>query len=239
MSGSTPRVPEVPGVPGTPRALRPGPRPRTAPDRPDRVWYASYGSNTDPARLAAYLRGGRPAGAALDTPGGRDPSPPERTIPLELPGVLYFATHSPVWSGGRAFYDPDADGTTLVRAHLITAGQFSDLAAQEMYRPPGPAADLDLTGVLAHGRAALGPGRYETLVHPGWVAGLPVLAFTAPWRYDGVPGVSPAAGYLRHLAAGLLGAGAWEPTAIARYLAAAPGAEDWTPEDVARLTADG
>ncbi|QDY76545.1 histone deacetylase [Streptomyces qinzhouensis] len=220
-----------------PRPVRPDPRPAAAGAPPDRVWYASYGSNTDPGRLRAYLRGGRPAGAARPTPGCRDPRPPERTIPLELPGTLHFATWSPVWSGGRAFWDPDAEGTTWARAHLITLGQFSDIAAQEMYRAPGPGTDLDLTEALARGRATVGPGRYETLVCPGFVAGLPVLAFTAPWRCGEVPGVSPSAGYLRHLAAGLLDAGAWKASAVARYLAAAPGAAGWTPERVAALTA--
>ncbi|MFE0423065.1 histone deacetylase [Streptomyces sp. NPDC058953] len=189
-----------------------------------------------PERLGTYLRGGRPAGAVRGVPGCRDPRPPERTVAVELPGLLYFATRSPVWSGGRAFHDPEAPGTTWARAHLITAGQFSDIAAQEMYRTPGPATDLDLTDALTHGRATLGPGRYETLVNPGWTEGIPVLTFTAPWRYHDVAGVSPSAGYLRHLAVGLLAAEVWEATAIARYLAAAPGADDWTPEDVARLT---
>ncbi|MYS64288.1 histone deacetylase [Streptomyces sp. SID5473] len=185
--------------------------------------------------MRAYLLGGRPAGAARPTPGCRDPRPPERSIPLELPGRLHFATRSPVWSGGRAFWDPDAGGTTWARAYLITLGQFSDIAAQEMYRTPGPGTDLDPAGALADGRAALGPGRYETLVCPGFVGGLPVLTFTAPWRCGEVPGVCPSAAYLRHLAAGLLDAGAWEASTVARYLAAAPGAEGWTPERVAEL----
>ncbi|MGV9314419.1 histone deacetylase [Streptomyces sp. NPDC003691] len=293
------------GTPPRPRPVRPDPRPaatgaRPDPDRPATgtrpglVWYASYGSNTDPARLRAYLEGGRPAGAARSTPGCRDPRPPRRTLPLELPGTLHFATRSPVWSGGRAFWDPDAGGTTWARAYLVTLGQFSDIAAQEMYRTPGRGPDLDPAGALADGREELGrvrkvassarragpaasgacnrkaegfprtgrtreipttqrvcvpgvagqaglcghgpgPGRYETLVCPGYVAGLPVLTFTAPWHCGEVPAVSPSAACLRRLAAGLLGAGPWRAPEIARYLAAAPGAEDWTPERVAEL----
>ncbi|MGW8332136.1 hypothetical protein ACWGLE_30040, partial [Streptomyces sp. NPDC055897] len=36
------------------------------------VWYASYGSNMHLDRLAHYIEGGRPAGAARSYPGCRD-----------------------------------------------------------------------------------------------------------------------------------------------------------------------
>ncbi|MEO3973925.1 histone deacetylase [Streptomyces sp. CAU 1734] len=219
---------------------RPVPPPPGPPYRPDRVWYAAYGSNTDPARLRAYLAGGRPAGAARTHPGCREHTPPERSVPVELPGTLYFATESPVWTGGRAFLDPapapgaHPAGPVWACAHLITARQFSDIAAQEMYRPPG--TDLDLTAVLRDGRDTLGPGRYETLVCPGGLDGIPVLTFTAPWRHAGVPVTAPSAAYLRHLAAGLLTARAWDLPAIARYLSRAPGAAGtWTPDRIEQL----
>ncbi|MGX2995866.1 histone deacetylase [Streptomyces sp. JNUCC 64] len=203
-----------------------------------RVWYASYGSNMDTGRLAHYLRGGRPPGAARECPGCRDPSPPERSVPVLLPGGLYFATESPLWTGGRAFYDPDAPTVLRARAHLVTARQFSDIVAQEMYRRPG--TDLDLSAVLRDGRAALGSGRYETLVCPGALEGLPVLTFTAPWRAEDVEVTTPAAAYLRHLARGLLDTGAWDAADVARYLARAPGAAGhWTPRTVSELIGDG
>ncbi|WUH92377.1 histone deacetylase [Streptomyces sp. NBC_00433] len=202
-----------------------------------RVWYAAYGSNMDTARLRCYLAGGCPPGGNRTYPGARDRSVPVRSAAVELPGVVYFADRSPVWLGGRAFYDPDADGTVWARAHLVTAGQFSDIAAQEMYRPPGQ--DLDFGAVLADGRARLGPGRYETLVHAGDLDGLPLLTFTAPWRLDDVAWTKPSAAYVRLMAAGLLGAGAWEAGAIARYVASRPGAAGhWTAEEVMRLLAD-
>ncbi len=171
---------------------------------------------------------GRPGGARA-YPGCRDGSPPRRSVPVELDGTVYFATHSPVWGGGRAFYDPDAPGRVLARAHLVTAQQFSDIAAQEMYARPG--TDLDLTGVLSTGRATLGPGRYETLVLAGTLDGLPMLTFTAPWAVADVPWTVPSAGYLGHLAAGLNEAGRWDAATVARYLAARPGAAGhWTAE---------
>ncbi|MFF0451144.1 histone deacetylase [Streptomyces sp. NPDC004609] len=199
-----------------------------------RVWYASYGSNMDDGRLRCYLAGGRPAGSARTHPGCRDRSAPERSVPIELPGVLYFATESAAWTGGRGFYDPAAEGRVWARAHLISAQQFSDIAAQEMYRLPGP--DLDLTTVLVEGREVLGPGRYETLVCPGFLDGLPVVTLTAPWRCAEVEWNRPSAAYLKHLATGLRSAGTWDTAAIAGYLAHAPGAAGfWTPDDIRTL----
>ncbi|MDN3293888.1 histone deacetylase [Streptomyces ficellus] len=193
------------------------------------VWYAAYGSNTHVDRLAYYLLGGRPPDAARTYPGCRDRRLPAASVPVELQGALYFATESPVWTGGRAFYDPRARGHVLARAHRLTARQFSDIAAQEMYRDPGPDTDLDLTQVVRHGTATLGGGRYETLVHAGTLDGLPLLTLTAPWRMGDIEWNTPSAGYLRHLAAGLLATGAWDAPAIAAYLAACPGAAGhWT-----------
>ncbi|MFB7917616.1 histone deacetylase [Streptomyces sp. NPDC056061] len=208
--------------------------------RPRRVWYLAYGSNLRSERLAHCIRGGRPTGAAGpggECPGCRDTRLPTRSIAVEPTGAVYFATESPVWGGGRAFYDPSADGRVLARAHLVTAEQFSDIAAQEMYREPGP--QLDLTDVLARGRSAVGEGRYETLVCAGQVDGLPVLTFTAPWSMGDVALVPPSAGYLRCLASGLSSARAWDTDAVAAYLASRPGAAGhWSPGAVAGLLSE-
>nr|WSX52162.1 histone deacetylase [Streptomyces sp. NBC_00974] len=205
---------------------------------PERVWYASYGSNMHMDRLAAYLAGGRPRGATRTYPGCRDRRAPERSVAVELEGRLYFATESPVWTGGRGFYDPTAPGRMRGRAHLVTPGQLSDIAAQEMYEEPG--ADLDLTTVLRRGRDALGPGRYETLICPGTVEGIPLLTFTAPWTLRDVEPLMPSAAYLRYLAGGLLESGPWEEPDIADYLSACPGAAgNWTAAHVLELLAGG
>jgi hypothetical protein len=189
-------------------------------------------------RLAAYLRGGRPPGGARAHPGCRDPRPAARSVPVTLPGLLYFATESAVWGGGgRAFHDPDAPGETAACAHLLTLDQFADLAAQEMGREPG--RDLDLAGVLRHGRARLGRGRYETLVCPGWLDGLPVLTFTAPWRSVAVEWRAPSPAYLVHLGAGLVAAHGWSAARAAAYLAGRPGARGrWPAEAIERLLAE-
>ncbi len=163
----------------------------------DLVWYVSYGSNMHAGRLASYLAG------------ARDRRPPRRHAAVWLPGRVYFATHSPVWDGGRAFYDPDPAPVTAASPSVAdAAAQFADIVAQEMYREPG--TDLDLRPVLATGRARLGPGRYETLLHVGDREGTPLLTFTAPWRAADVAPVAPSAAYLRMLAGGLAEAHRWD-----------------------------
>lgn len=168
------------------------------------VWYVSYGSNMLASRFHRYLVG------------GRDQRLPRLDRPCELPGGIYFATTSPIWGGGRAFYDPSLSTGAAARAYLITAGQFSDLVAQEMYRDPG--TDLDLAPVLATGRLQLGPGRYETLLHLGDHDGHPMLTFTAPWTAASVEHVPPAPAYLDTIAAGIREVHGWPDERIARYL---------------------
>ncbi|MET7369501.1 histone deacetylase [Streptomyces sp. NPDC005566] len=173
-------------------------------------------------RLACYIEGGRPPGAGRAYPGCRDRRLPSRSVPVELAGALYFATESQVWGGGRAFYDPEGEGRLHARAHLVSASQFADIAAQEMYREPGE--DLDLSEVLTAGVARIGSGRYETLICAGRLEGLPVLTFTAPWSADDVAPVPPSRDYVRFLVSGLLEAGAWDTATVAAYVASSRGA---------------
>ena len=204
------------------------------------IWYASYGSNLLRERFMCYLQGGRPEGAARTYPGARDRSEPLDSVPLLLPGGVYFATRSLVWGGGRALYDPHLPRWTAARAYLITAGQFSDVAAQEMGREPG--ADLDLEPLLAdRGKRCLkaGGGHYETLVLAGWRDGVPVITFTAPWRFGDAaarPLIAPSAAYLIMLGRGLCESHGCDAEAAGRYLAALPGAAGtWRAGQIARL----
>ncbi|MEV5303213.1 histone deacetylase [Amycolatopsis methanolica] len=200
------------------------------------VWYVGYGSNLHAARLRYYLEGGTPPGGRRSCCGCRDPRRPERVVAHSMPGAVYFATESATWGGGRAFYDPSLPGTAACRAYLLTVGQFSDLAAQEMYRAPD--GDLDLTTVLSAGRDVLGPGRYETLLHVGDLEGFPVLTFTAPWTADEVPWNPPSAVYLRMLGDGLRESHCWPPFRVAEYLCGLRGAEGfWSVDEVADLLA--
>ncbi|GIF13988.1 histone deacetylase [Actinoplanes teichomyceticus] len=204
------------------------PRPSTGPCDP--VWYAAYGSNMYAARLKCYLAGGRPPGGRRILPGCRDASEPAATAAVMLPGGIYFALESSQWTGGLAMYDPKLPGQAAARAYLMTAGQFADVVAQEMYREPG--VDLDLLDeVAARGRVRLGPGRYETLLHVGVRDGHPVLTFTAPWSAADLEPNAPAAAYLRMLAGGLRESHGWGRERIAGYLHSRPGvALGWTRE---------
>ncbi|MFE9954990.1 histone deacetylase [Micromonospora sp. NPDC005299] len=202
------------------------------------LWYVAYGSNLHAARLDRYLRGGRPPGGLRTYPGCRDCRPPRRTVAGSIPGGVYFAGESRAWTGGMAFYDPELPGRAAVRGYLVTVEQFADIAAQEMYRPPG--ADLDLIRVAAEtGRATLGPGRYETLLRVGTRDGLPMLTFTAPHPASEVEWASPAPVYLGMLARGLREAHGWDVARTTDYLADRPGvAGHWPRSGVRRLVAE-
>lgn len=155
-----------------------------------------------------------------------------------LPGTVYFAMRSVVWGGGRALYDPELAGTAAARAQLITAGQLSDVIAQEMGREPGP--DLELAGLATAGRLKTGDGHYETLLHVGELDGAPMVTFTAPWRLREVTLTSPSGVYLRMLGQGLREAHGWGAQAAAEYLASLPGARGaWLPDDIASLLLGG
>ncbi|CAN5503422.1 hypothetical protein BH11ACT8_BH11ACT8_34760 [soil metagenome] len=200
----------------------------------EEIWYAAYGTNLARARLDCYLAGGIPPGAALATPGARDPSPPRAVRPLRLTGEVLFGWESPTWGGGVAFYDPAGPGTVAARGYLLTRGQLSDVAAQEMHRAPG--ADLDLDALLLSGTHVFGAGRYETMHVVGDVDGAPVVTFTASWG-DGSPTyTAPSAAYLLTMGGGLREAHGWDAERTAAYLLARPGiGSTWTTASVRAL----
>jgi hypothetical protein len=201
-----------------------------------RVWYASYGSNLSRDRFRCYLRGGRPEGATRTYPGARDTTDPQGDESMLLPGEVFFGWRSPTWGGGIAFYDADArvDGTVYARAYLVTEGQFSDVAAQEMHREPGEG--LDLSHVLQRARHSYGPGRYETLHLVGELRGDPVLTFTAT-DPAALERHAPSAAYVAMMARGLGESHGLSAAEAARYLASRPGAGHWTPEAILDLDA--
>jgi hypothetical protein len=186
------------------------------------VWYVSYGSNMSSARFACYVQGGRPAGGTRVNPGARDRTLPARSIPVDLPGTVYFAGRSPQWGGGVAFYDHAEPGRTAARGYLVTPGQLADIAAQEMYRVPVAGDPLEevVVGLLGDGRHQLGPGRYETLLEVGRHDGLPLLTFTSPHGIGHVEPTQPSAAYLETVAQGLRESRGWDDEQVATYLAA-------------------
>lgn len=207
---------------------------------PEYVWYASYGSNLDARRLAYYIEGGTPPGTTHVYPGFRDRTPPLKTQALTLPGSIYFAWESPVWTGGVGFYTPTPPlgwpAGAAAHGYLLTTDQFADLQAQEMYREPG--ADLDLSEVLQAGKSQLGPGRYETLVHADDLDGWPVLTFTSPWDPHTVALNSPAGRYLGMVVNGLHKSHGWDSVRIFSYLSKLPGiASEWGRTELRALVA--
>lgn len=186
----------------------------------ERVWYAAYGSNLSVDRFLCYLQGGCPPGATRTYAGARDRSPPTGIEPVTLLGSVYFAWESPTWGGGIAFYDPEAAGTSLGRAYLLTIAQFADLAAQEMHRTPG--TDVDLSRLAAARPLRLGPGRYETLHHVGEIAGVPVVTFSCE-VHGALPLTAPAPAYLATMARGLTDGHGLTPADIVAYLLGRPG----------------
>jgi len=185
------------------------------------VWYVSYGSNMSMTRLRCYIAGGRPEGGKRVNPGARDRTLPKRSIPVDLPGTVYFAGESPQWGGGVAFYDHETPGYAAARAYLVTAGQFADIAAQEMYRVPQEGDPLEevVMNPINGGRHRLGPGRYETLIEVGREDGKPLLLFTSPHGADHVEHTEPAPAYLAMMAQGLLESRDWDARRVEEYLA--------------------
>jgi hypothetical protein len=183
------------------------------------VWYVSYGSNLSADRLACYLKGGCPPGGSRTNPGARNSSLPVRSVPVDLPGTLYFAGESPQWGGGVAFYDHETPGFAAARAYLVTAEQFADIARQEMYRVPQHGDPLEevVLNPLDGGRHTLGPGRYETVVEVGTCDALPLLTFTSPHGADHVEHSQPAPAYLSMLGDGLRESRGWDEQQVTAY----------------------
>ncbi len=187
----------------------------------DLVWYVSYWSNMNAARLGCYLRGGSPTGARFSYPGARDHTPPRANAAVMLPGQLYFAGVSTVWGGGMGFYDPDAEGPTPGRGYLISVEQFADIARQEMHHRPVADSPLEaaVRSGVPDGRYTVGPGRYQTLVRVGQRDGVAMLTFTAPGHLGDADLNQPTPSYLRMLVEGLSQAHGWSQQRCQRYFA--------------------
>jgi hypothetical protein len=185
------------------------------------VWYVAYGSNLSLDRLSCYVAGGCPPGGTRAHPGARDRTLPARSIPVELPGTTYFAGCSAQWGGGVAFYDHATPGRTAARGYLVSAGQFADIAAQEMHRDPRTDDPLEqlVLAPLAEGRHEVGPGGYETVVDVGRHDGAPMLTFTAPHGAATAERSRPSAAYLATMARGLGEAHGWDDQVAHEYLA--------------------
>ena len=171
---------------------------------------------------SVYLEGGVPPGGKRTNPGAREQPPPRRSVPVDLPGALYFAGDSPQWGGGVAFYDHDGEpegAPTAARAYLITAQQFADMAAQEMYRVPQEGDPL-VEVVLGGHRRGAAPRRSRSLRDArggGPAGGAPMLLFTSPHGIDHVEHTQPSAAYLGTLATGCRSRAQWDDEEVSAY----------------------
>ncbi len=133
-----------------------------------------------------------------------------------------------------AFYDPHADGEMAARAYLLTSGQLSDVVAQEVRRPVGSYLALgDERPTACERRWPVPSDVYDTVLHVGDRAGVPMLTITCSRKLEPAP---PSASYLRTMLDGLAEAFGGTAEERANYLLAAPGVRPaWTASQLVDL----
>lgn len=100
------------------------------------IWYAGYGSNLLPGRMACYLAGGLCRQNGNWYAGCRDRTLWKETRAATLPGRLYFGNRSGIWNGGGvAFYAPDPRSRVAMQLYRITREQLLDVQQQEGCSP--------------------------------------------------------------------------------------------------------
>jgi hypothetical protein len=137
---------------------------------------------------------------------------------LEIPGKLFFASHTNHWQGmTAAFLDPgDKESRTKVRAYLITLNQFEHILAQEC-NIAVPVA-VDLQALKSHGRLILGDGDnfFNQLAYLGEHDGHPLITFTNSGEH--MTRDTPSKVYLAVLVRGLSQAHSMTKQAALKYL---------------------
>lgn len=193
------------------------------------VWYAAFGSNLSTARLACYLEGGTPPGAAREYEGCRDPAPPREHRAIAIDGTLRFAGASRVWGGGILFYDPGGKGEVHARAYLLRLEQFGDLVAQETRQPVGRPLVLAETGPTRHGLSKV----YDVVLDLGELDGHRVVTLSSVRQHPIRP---PSEAYVRIVLDGLAEGFGLDVEARVVYLARIAGmAPVWTEDGLRAL----
>lgn len=199
------------------------------------VWYACYGSNLDAQRFMCYLQGGRYPGNQKEYHGTRDTSAFQATVAYQIPNALYFAKEAHIWGGGGVCFieNSSSKAQTLARLYLITAGQFSDLHAQECNQAPGALVDLEQAAQT--GSVDLYPEKwYGRVLHLGQEQGQDIFTFTNV--ADLSDSQAPAPNYLKSLMRGLAHSHGLKPKEQAEYFAQKRGvAGHWSTEALEKL----
>ena len=199
---------------------------------PERVWYASYGSNLNRARFMTYIEGGTVAGNDVVYEGCTDTTAPLDDISLELPHSLYFAGWSDrAWGGTAAgFITLGArQPPTLARAYLIAPTQFQEIVRQENAHIASiEDIELDLDQAREHGHTRIVPqGYYSELIYCGERDGYPMLTFTASQNRTDFNRPSPQ--YLSMILSGLRESHGLSTDDAVAYLRGKPGIRGrWT-----------
>jgi hypothetical protein len=194
---------------------------------PERVWYASYGSNLNESRFMIYITGGKLPGSVFEQPGCRDKTEPKEIAALTLPHDMYFAGWAPnIYGGGTAgaFLRLEKGGQALSRGYLISSAQFEDVVRQEngYINTDTGELGLDLTDAIEHGHSRMLPtGFYDELIYCGEREGWPVLSVTH--SVDLVFERPPSPDYLRMIASGIRQAHGIDDRAIVDYFASRVG----------------
>jgi len=174
---------------------------------PERIWYASYGSNLLRGRFMTYLQGGRAPGARFEQVGCTDPTPPSEDRGIMILHRLFFAESSSQWEDGAvAFIQKwkEEEARTLGRIYLISEDQFREVVLQENgIRRMDADVGLDLEKTVQDGRSEIKGGLYGTLLHLGHEGGHPIFTFTASWDEGHAPINRPGPKYLQVITRGL------------------------------------
>ncbi|MFT7475735.1 MAG: hypothetical protein ACI81L_002676 [Verrucomicrobiales bacterium] len=135
--------------------------------RPERVWYAAFGSNLWSERFRVYLEGGTAKDSHGSSPGARDATPPTKSETRFCAYQLMFGGVAARWSGGGvAFLGSErGDHHTALRLYNVTAEQYEDVVKQE--NAMDATVDVDFGRAVAESYLDVVPNRYGRVLHLG------------------------------------------------------------------------
>jgi hypothetical protein len=148
--------------------------------QPDKIWYASYGSNILESRFHCYIAGGKPDGATQTYAGCTDKTLPEDNQEIYINSKVYFAKEAKTWNGGGVAFIKNQfedDVQSPGRMYLITADQFVDVVRQEIGHQGS--LDIDLQQARSDGSLiAKEEAWYGKIIFLGEQQGYPIFTFT-------------------------------------------------------------
>jgi succinyl-diaminopimelate desuccinylase len=201
-------------------------QPPVSQERPEKVWYATYGSGIWREHFMHSITGQKSPDDLREYVGCTDKTPPTKEVFMSLPYRFYFAGncphHNKVGGGGCIFIDTKSDpaANTISRAYLIGADQFEEIVAQENFYKDR--LTLPFAEATAKGRATIAGfgGEYNELIYCGERDGYPIFSVTAAKPEELSP---PSPNYVSMLCRGLSEVGSIDQQEAVNYLLGAPG----------------